>query len=93
MSDVIHQYNQTYYKKNKDRILARQKLKYDMTMTFCGACGRSMYRSSFNMHIKSKVHINFEKEALFDIYDFPFRNDVYIPSNRKQNVQKLDKAF
>ena len=72
------EYNKLYYEKNRSRLLHEAYLKYQLGLRFCGACGRTINNKYFGIHIKSKNHINNESIALFNIYDFPYRPDIYL---------------
>ena len=47
------QYNQEYYQKNKNKLLADQKIKVQ-----CPKCNRIVIKSNLNKHLKTKLCVN-----------------------------------
>ena len=79
MDSLKSEYNRLYYERNKQKILNRQHLRYNINKTFCGSCGQSYSICSMDKHITTARHLNNEKAALFNPYSgFPHRSDLYI---------------
>ena len=47
------EYNKEYYQKNKNKLLADQKIKVS-----CPKCCRSVIKSNLNKHLKTKLCVN-----------------------------------